>query len=567
MMPAHPQVPLRPPETVMRLSRMGAFHQTRLSFMRVLLRRMAAEGWRVARTTWEVDGRGVGVAVYTAHGPGRSYSLVCFAHDLPPDRRSDRVIATAWDATFTLHDGIPDAATIKRLADNVPRQEAGRVSEEELVLARANRSVRLFEHVVASLAGGQQPDVAQVTSVGYLMRTTAVYGSGKFGAADREVLGNHGALDGPFRAEMLAVYLIRLFSLDMVEHLARSRAPATATALAPDLRRRFGIGNATGLGMAPFLINHPTLLNNWMMARETALARVRALSAAGPVARDRFHSLLGRATINAATWQSAHPLQSVRVAVLREDLAQLAAHLDDTGLEGVQPWDGLYRWAEENLSVEGQEQLVSLLLEPYPELVDELAGCMSADEARALRIDGAMTVDELRAHLESIYDWALEIDFEAPAAREHVWYVSEEKLEPRLGPRFGEEDLESYEQPLAPGRDAAYLHRDLVMAWPQDSVAAFLLEHPRHRHTVRRLQIAIRHPYAEIRDNTIGADLLPIDLLRCKLSFFGATHFDPRSDRWVQIVMYQGAPFPDELDTASAEDWSYPPETAPCLTP
>ena len=54
-------------------------------------------------------------------------------------------------------------------------------------------------------------------------------------------------------------------------------------------------------------------------------------------------------------------------------------------------------------------------------------------------------------------------------------------------------------------------------------------------------------PYAEIQDNLIAADMLPIDILRCKLSFFGATRFDPRSDRWVRICMYQDAPFPHEL--------------------
>jgi hypothetical protein len=31
-------VPLRPPEYVMRLTRLGSFHRTRLSFMRAMLR-------------------------------------------------------------------------------------------------------------------------------------------------------------------------------------------------------------------------------------------------------------------------------------------------------------------------------------------------------------------------------------------------------------------------------------------------------------------------------------------------------------------------------------------------
>ncbi|MEO1025677.1 MAG: hypothetical protein AAFX07_08995, partial [Pseudomonadota bacterium] len=133
----------RAPERVMRLKRLGSLHQCRLSFMRILTRRMARERWTFTRPVFEIDGNGVGRAVYAATGPERTYSLVAFAHDLPPEKRSDRVIAEAWDATFTLFDGVPTAADLDRLAANVPLQEAGRVSESELSLSRANRSVRL----------------------------------------------------------------------------------------------------------------------------------------------------------------------------------------------------------------------------------------------------------------------------------------------------------------------------------------------------------------------------------------------------------------------------------------
>ena len=60
-------------------------------------------------------------------------------------------------------------------------------------------------------------------------------------------------------------------------------------------------------------------------------------------------------------------------------------------------------------------------------------------------------------------------------------------------------------------------------------------------------------PYAEIRDNLIGAELRPIDLLRCKLAFFGAERFDPRSDRWLRITLFQGAPFPEDLAEGGVE--------------
>ena len=214
-------VGMRDPSEVMTLARLGSIHQHRLSFMRILLRRIVADNWRFERGAFEINGKGEGHAVYTLHGPAHSYSLIAFAHNLPAEQRSDRVIATAWDATFTLFDGVPTAEDITRLSQNVPKQEAGRISEKELSLSRANRSVRLWEHVVGHLAAGHQPDTEMVTSIGYLMRTTAVYGSGKFGAADRTQIANRPEFVAPFQVEMMSVYLTRVFVGDLVER-ARS---------------------------------------------------------------------------------------------------------------------------------------------------------------------------------------------------------------------------------------------------------------------------------------------------------------------------------------------------------
>lgn len=554
-----PEVALRPPDQVMRLARMGAFHQTRLSFMRSLLRRLKAERWRFTRPVWRIDAAGEGVAVYQAERPGgRRYSLVCFAHDLPPELRSDRVIAERWDATFALVDGEPSAADLERLGRNVPLQEAGRLSARELVLSRANRSVRLFEHVVDALAAGRQPRWEELDAVGYLMRTTAVYGNGKFGMADRDRIAGRPELAGPFRAEMLAVWLIRAFTVDLAEHLARSRAPRTAVPMDPALRRCLGVGNSTGLGMAPFLMSHPALLHAWMLARETALARVRSLPAALPGSLDAFTAALDRARRQAAGWVTGDPRQRARVDGLARDLDRLAAHVASVPPAGHRPWDALYRWAEQSLDLEAQEMLVSLLIEPHGEVVDELAETMGADELAAFRIDGSLSTERMRELIERDYAWALALDYQQPARRARFWYVSEEKLEPRLGERDREPGSE-LEQPYAAGRDVAALYATLAQAAPGARLADVLLAHPEHRHAARRVQIMARRPYAEIRDNLVDADLVPVDLLRCKLSFFGATRFDPRSDRWVRITMYKDAPFPDELDRWEADDWALPP--------
>ncbi len=547
----------RDPVLVMRLSRLGSFHQSRLSFMRILTRRMNRENWTFSRPVFEFDAKGVGHAVYCAHTPDRTYSLIAFGHDLPPEERSDRVIATRWDSTFTLFDAVPTTADIERLRKNIPLQEAGRVSEKELSVSRANRSVRLWDHVVSCLAAGTQPDWAEVDKVGYLMRTTAVYGSGKLGAADREMIADRPECASPFQIEMLSVFLIRTYVRDLVQHMAELKGGSTSVKLDAEIARGMGIGNSTGLGMAPFLVNHPKLFNNWISAREEAIATVRMVPKATAAEVATFRGLLDRSILSADIWHSEHPIQVEKLTRLRRDLEALAAHVAQADLSGPYPWDTLYSWAEDMLGEDAQECLASLMLEPYGKLVDHLADQMSDKDRHAFGIVGTMRVAELQAILERAYGWALDINWSEKDQCARAWYVSQEKLEPRLGERF-EEPIAPYEQPLAPGRDAAALYAALKKEDGDRNLAAFLLAHPEHRHSVRRAQIVNQAPYAEIRDNTIGSDLLPIDMLRCKLSFFGATHFDPRSDRWVRICMFGNAPYPEELASVDGDDWVYP---------
>ena len=541
----------------MTLARLGSFHQTRLSFLRSLLRRIARENWQFDRPLWQVDAKGEGVAVYRLQTPQRIYSLVCFPHDLPPEKRSDRVIADEWDAAFVLYDGEVDQSEIARLKANAPRQEAGRYGPRDLVLSRANRSVRLFDHVADCLAKGQQPDIAELAEIGYLMRTTAVYGNGKFGLADRCFIADRPELAGPFQAEMLAVWLIRCFTIDIVEHMARQRSSGTAVPLAPKQRRVLGVGNATGLGMAPFLVHHPALIDRWIDARETALARVRSLPAATAQTRMVFFDYVARVQGLIGHWQVADVLQQARIVELQADLRRLQEYAQSFAWDETGPWDRLIRWSETSLGLEAQEMLVTLVLEPHGALIDDLADQMAADETAEFPLDGAMPVPDLRNLIERHYGFALMLDYQEAAAQARFWYVSEEKLEPRLGERFDEPGGE-LEQPLGIARDVKALHAALSAFPAEQSLAVFLQRHPECRHAVRRVQIAARHPYAEVRGNLLAADMRPIDLLRCKLAFFGAMRFDPKSDRWLRITLFQHAPYPDDIGPAVADDWAPP---------
>jgi hypothetical protein len=534
----------------MRLARMGASFPTRLSFMRTLIRRMAAEKWGFRRTLFDLDWNGFGRCVWTIAMPSGVLSFIAFSTALAAEERTDRVIAEKWDASFAIFDGEATNEDLTRLEANVPRQEAGRCSAKELVLSRANKSLRLFDYAAQSLARGEQPAMSELLKVGYLMRTTAVYGNGKFGLGDFPRARGHPELDGPYRAEMLIVYMIRQFQIDLVEHMARMMGGERAVALAPDRRRALGIGNATGLGMAPFLIRHPILIHRWIWAREEALRRVRSASNASAADLARYHALFDRAIAHVRQWNVEDERQQARIEILRRELGELRNAAPAAEL----PWDSVYR-AAEACSIETQELISALLIELRPDLVDDLAEQMGHDDAEA--IDGAVRIGEMIATIERDYDWAIATDFAADEARKYFWYYSEGKEEPRLGHRFAEPGAER-EMRLGMALYVKELHVALSDEPRDQPIAEFLLRRPEFRLAARRVQTRARYPYAEIRDNTIGEGLLPIDLLRAKLAVFGATKFDPKSDLWTRITMYQGAPTIDVLGSADADDWWLP---------
>ena len=556
-----PQPTLRPANQIMRLARMGCRHQTRLSFMRILLRRLEREHWRVEPMRHEWDADGFGTAVLPIRGPTRRYSLIAFTQPLDPSQRSDRVTAERWDACFVLFDGEPSDADIERLRANAPYQEAGRYRSSELTLSRANRSVRLFNHVVSRLAEGRQPEPQEIATTGYLMRTTAVYGNGKFGLADRARTCARDELAAPYQAELLTVYLIRHFTHELVEHIAQRRNPTQFTPLERANRRYLGIGNSTGLGMAPFLYHHPLLIHQWVLAVETALLRVRALEHCDAPRRADFLALLKRARQLCLEWRVADRRQDQRIVKLRQDLAHLQALLCGelaatpsplcTKSASQRPWDALYRWGEANLSTEAQELLVSLLLESHPESTDPLAEQMGT--TAAMHIDPTMSLEQLLALIDQHYAWIQDYDFTQASAQHYFWYTSEVKLEPRLGQRELEPGAER-EHLLSAARDISALRAALEAQRGQaQRVGAFLLYQPQHRHSVRRVQSLAACPYAEIRDNLLDQSLLPLDMLRFKLSFFGANKFDPKSDKWTRITLYQGAPLSDELHRSASD--------------
>ena len=547
-------VELRDPNIVMKLSRLGSFHQSKLSFLRSFLNEF--KDWDYKRDLFNLDKNGFGVAVYSFKKKERVYSLVCFANKINDDERSDRVIATKWDAAFTLYDGEPNKDDIERLKNEVPKQEVGRLSYKELTLSRANKSLRVFDHVIESLSNGKQPDLDLLEKVGYLYRTTAVYGSGKFGLADRFRIKNREEINGPFRLEMMLVYLVRQFTFDQVNHVAYHKNPSRAVKLDKKICKNLGIGNSTGLGMAPFIVNHPTLLNNWVMSREIALKKIREIKSIDVGEKNLFKSCLKSSIKNITSWNTESEFQQKKIKDLLRDIQKFLDFIENKfNFEEDYPFNRIYLWIEKETCEECIEYVVSIMMEPFGKIIEPLVKQMSSDEDQYFNIPTYRTINELRSIIQDRYSNILSINFKEKKNQKKFWFISRNKEEPRIADRFKEQGSD-LEQPLAIARDIKKLYERLQLSKDDQTVDKFLADNSDLRHVVRRAFIVEKFPYSEIQDNTISEDMVPIDMLRLKLSFFGALKFDPRSDKWLRICMFQGAPLPDDLKNYD-DHWVY----------
>ena len=541
----------------MTLDKMGSRYPSRLSFSRSMLRTMIKENWEVKRSKFDLDKDGYGTAIYEINTPKEIYSLVCLSQFLDEKDRSDRVIAEKWDTAYTLHIGKVNEQVLNRLKLNIPLQEAGRNSSKELILSRANKSVRLFKKIAECLSKGTQPNIKEINNVGYLLRTTAVYGSGKFGLSDFVRTKNSTIFKQPFRAEMLAVYLIREFSVDLVEHVAHHLNPFKAVKLDSNIKQHLGIGNSTGLGMAPFIIKHPKLVHQWMSQYSLAIKKIINEELITETKLKKFIILLKKAQEYLKEVLTNDDYQKNKNNESFNDLSKIIKFCNNFRInKNNNNWNTLVNFALEKLNFDAQEITHVQLIELYPSISDPLAEDMS--ESEDMYLDVKEDITSLINYIKKNYKWAIDINFSKKENLYLFWYISEEKLEPRLGERFNENGANS-EQPLGIGKMTHELYNFLILhkEMHNDKVGKFLLNFPQFRGIIRRIQTLRNYNQGEVNDNILAKNTMPIKMLRFKLSFFGASRYDPKSDRWLRVSFFAGAPFYNDLNQQNVEGWGF----------
>ena len=549
---------MRDPSVVMDLRRLGSFYPYKLSFMRKIIRKIMVQKWKISIDHFNLNDDGYGEIIYDIRTPKDRFHFAVFSNFLDPNERTDRVIAEQWDITLTLRHGKFDQNQLEMLRNNVPLQEKGRMSSNTIVLSRANRSSRNFDYVIGQLSSGQQPSIEKIKEVGYIYRTTAVYGSGKFGMADWEkVRTQYKDFSEPFSAEMFSCFMIRQFSFDQVEHIARIKSPKNSVALKNSIKRNLGIGNATGLGMAPFLIKHPLLINNWIEKREKVLCEILKTTQPDKNSLDAFLSLAQRAFHHLEEIVSENKMQNKINKDAAEDLKRMIGWISKSK-KAITNWTDLIDHIGLYYGVETQEIANTILIEIYPDIALDMENDDYIDEKYELM--PKMSVIELQNIIEEKYKWALKYNFKRQKNNSVFWYRSEEKMEPRLGQRGSDEGAEK-EMLIGIAKIVSECYKSICSISKSSkikTVGEFVFAHPEYRKIIRRIQTLSRTIYGEIQANLLEEDVMPIHLLRCKLSFFGVGKFDPKSRLWVRNTMFQGAPIIDDIADDYKDDWFFP---------
>jgi hypothetical protein len=556
---------IRPPELVLSSTDMTGAWATRHSFARTMLRRAASHRWTVTTTRLDFDADARGTAVYTLDAEGRELTFIAFCRTLQESERTDRVIADAWDVTAALIEGELTPEREEQLRLNVPVQERGRVDPDTIILTRANRSARFFDYVSDCLSRGTQPEVQTIGPSPYLIRSTAFYGNGKFGLKEFSAIPTDHPLGVPYRSQMLAAWLLRELSMDMVEHVARAKAAAAGTTparLDAEWGRYLGLGNATGLGMVPFVVNHPGYLDAWCRLREIPLAKGLGRHY-GPRHPDltRVSGLLADADRHLAEKNGLDTAPFLPAETIRQQLHRLQEHLDryiQSEATCVPILQDLHELAAA-LSPEARGIFASIVIELQSDFDDTAEDLLRVDPEKPF--DAAMHCWELREILETNYAWIQNFDFTNPDREHFFWFSSAANEEPRRAPRAGQpSDTPEHSTDVA--RRIYALAKDLHRFPARSQLAEFLLTHPEHRFAAARVQQTQPYRYGELQDNLIDAEFLPLSTQRFQLATYGMNNFSPQSTDWLRVTLFSGAPRAADINQGLTQDgWLFP--TAP----
>lgn len=547
---------MRPAEEIMLGALMGSMKASRVSFAYVLARRMIEERWRITLVSSEADANGDARLQYRISAKGVDFFYIMRAYEWDGKekvgRRSDGANRDMFGALFL---GVPTPERVAQEFATFDLKNVETMRTDSMVLGwtPANRSARIFDHVVEALASGRQPEPELIGNAsGYLLRNGGFQGSGRNGSISYPGIPQNHPLCHPFFPDLFGLYMVRQVSIDLVNAIALARNP-NAVQLSESIAAYLGVGNSSGQGMCVALQRWPHWVSTWLTVRETSLGYARSMPVDASSVQ-RFTDLLGRVTAYYDSMTVATEEYVVPNKVIATNLRTISHWLDSPGQFAI--WNDL-TVAAKIFDDETREQLNSLLIDLYPAFADRIAEYLPVGTSEERDVEPEMPVGDLRSLLRTNYRWALDYDMLLGKTRQHFWYHSADNGEQRRGERILDsyEEFESFIDHIGAIQRLANIATTFEDHVP---VAELLFHHPELELVVSRVQYLAGLPYAEIRDNLIHKDFIPANLIRYFLASLGMECSAPLSIRYVRGTFFQGMPLPHELASGVCRDWRYP---------
>lgn len=553
----------RPPEIMMGTARARAVVPDALSFPRAAMRELVRGRFQVEKLRFELDADGRGEILYRLTGGGRVFHFFLVSDLLPEDRKTDRNFAASWDAMGVLCQGDWTPEREALLRREVPKQRAGFADYDTLIYARGNRSARIFNHVVDSLAQGRQPDLDELAPVGYILRTTAFIGNGQLGTLALDGYDADHPLRRPYHAQFCSGFMLREYVFDLVDHLALIRNPK-AVRLAPEYRRFLGLGNSAATGLAAYATNHPHQMNGWSVVHEDALVKAmhRMPVLSGEVAT-RFEALLAKAArhfmegarpddgVFASPQDTSVELRRIQEAMQTPSVAEYSGS-DEKSIS----LERLVQWARANVHAEACEVLHSLILELHPDIAEAAVDSFRVCEDTMAHPE--MTAGELLCLIEKDFDWVIAGN-EGDSAEEPAYFWYRSNAAPRdvrrgLRRRLAHLEFETNMDFPLQLRQAWQLLRAVP---PDRPVANVLCERPDLRHAIARVQSQMGAQYCDLRQPWLSARYTPFEATRFVLAFYGMEKFEAAFPKSVRGTFMQGAPIAEDVAAGQDGRWPY----------
>lgn len=538
---------MRPADNLMRVESLKCFKASRLSFADMFGRRMMERNWRIKLVRGEVDDDGAGKFVYDIEAEGRKMTYIARAY--PWDgiekvgRRADGAMRDMFGALFV---GEASDERIEKEFTTFDVKSEGnmRTTAEVIGWTPANRSSRHFDAVVDALVAGRQPEAG----LAYLMRNGGFQSSGRNGSVSFHGIPRDHPLSHPFYADMFAIYLVRIFSIDLANATARRRN-ADAAQLDLEIARAIGIGNSSGQGMCVALQRWPHWVATWVLVRELALAFSKSLAII-PDAQCNMHASIAHSI---EIYEASDPQVEDYVTPNKEIIANLKTI--DTWVDDTETgtWDKIAERVAAAFDGETSEQFNSLLIDLVPDFCDAIGPWLRTGSIRKREFDPRMSVSGLREILQRNYTWALKYDRTLVSTHQCFWYHSVDNGEQRRGERVIDphEEFESFIDHIGLVQRLAS-----VLTAYDDGVRAgeVVLDHPDLHYAISRVQYLDGIPYTEIRDSVAHRDFIPADLIKFYHACLGMRAATPLSIRYVRGTFFQAQPLPQDLsDTPAAK--------------